>query len=83
MRRFRSFSPGVVGILTWGGLRGGISVALALSLPPSEHRDPLVAVTYVVVVFSILIQGLSLGAVIRASGRRARVELERAQLEKS
>ncbi len=65
MRRYREFSPGVVRILTWAGLRGGISVALALSLPSGENRDLLVTATYVVVVFSILIQGLSLGPVVR------------------
>jgi CPA1 family monovalent cation:H+ antiporter len=65
MRRFRDFTPGVVSILTWGGLRGGISVALALSLPAGEVRDVLVAVTYVVVVFSILVQGLTLGPMVR------------------
>jgi Na+:H+ antiporter len=65
MRRFRDFSPGVVTIMTWGGLRGGISVALALSLPPSQTRDILVTVTYVIVVFSILVQGLTLGPLVR------------------
>ncbi len=65
MRQFRSFSPGVVTILTWAGLRGGISVALALSLPSGESRDLLVTVTYVVVVFSIVVQGLSLGPLVR------------------
>jgi CPA1 family monovalent cation:H+ antiporter len=65
MRSFRSFSPGVVPILTWAGLRGGISVALALSLPGGEMRDLLLTVTYVVVVFSILVQGLSLGPLVR------------------
>lgn len=65
MRRFRTFTPGVVTILTWAGLRGGISVALALSLPAGEPRDVLVTVTYVVVVFSILVQGLTLGPLIR------------------
>jgi CPA1 family monovalent cation:H+ antiporter len=80
MRRFRSFSPAVVTILTWGGLRGGISVALALSLPDGEQRDLLVTVTYMVVVFSILVQGLTLAPVIRANARRAEIEIERTEL---
>jgi CPA1 family monovalent cation:H+ antiporter len=72
MRRFRSFSPGVVSILTWGGLRGGISVALALSVPPGPVRDTLVTVTYIVVAFSILVQGLTVGPLVRRIGARAR-----------
>ena len=52
-------------VLTWGGLRGGISVALVLQLPDGTQRDILLALTYAVVVFSILIQGLSIGKVAK------------------
>ena len=64
-RMRRTFSPHVVKLLVWGGLRGGISVALTLSLPAGSERDIFLAMTYVVVVFSILVQGLSLGPLVR------------------
>ncbi len=67
----RSFTPGAIRILTWGGLRGGISVALALSIPPGPERDLILTVTYVVVVFSILVQGLTIGPLIRSVTDRA------------
>ena len=60
LRMKREFSPNVIKILTWGGLRGGISVALALSLPPGSNREMILAMTYLVVVFSIVVQGLTI-----------------------
>ena len=65
IRKFRELTPGVTKILTWGGLRGGISVALALSLPASAERETILAITYCIVVFSILMQGLTIGKLIK------------------
>lgn len=68
LRFRRDFTQHSIKILTWGGLRGGISVALALSLPPSPARDLIVGITYVVVIFSIIVQGLTIGPLVKRLG---------------
>jgi CPA1 family monovalent cation:H+ antiporter len=74
LRRFRHFTPHVVPVLVWGGLRGGISVALALSLSSSLGRvdrfayEGILVMTYVVVCFSIGVQGLTMGPLLRRLG---------------
>jgi len=69
--RFKiKFEKHAIIILTWGGLRGGLSVALALSLPVDMHRDLFVSVTYLVVIFSIIVQGLTIGKLYRKLSAR-------------
>lgn len=65
MKRKIHFEKNAIAILTWGGLKGGLSIALALSLTQDMYRDTFVLITYIIVVFSILVQGLSIGGFTR------------------
>ena len=60
----KTFTPGSLPMLTWGGLRGGISVALALSLPHNGYREEILFATYCVVIFSVVVQGLTIPRLI-------------------
>lgn len=66
----RDFLPYTTRLLVWGGLRGGISIALALSIPEGPERDLILTMTYGVVVFSILVQGTTVGVLARRGGGR-------------
>ena len=61
----RDFSKGAITLLTWGGMKGAISVALALSIPDIPEREPILAMTYGVVIFSIIFQGLTFRPLLR------------------
>lgn len=65
LRMRQTIDAGTVRVLTWGGLKGGISVALAMKLPEFDGRNALLTVTYVIVVFSIVVQGLTVGPLIK------------------
>ncbi len=60
----KTFTPGSIPVLTWGGVRGGISVALALSLPLVPEKPAILLATYFVVIFSIVVQGLTIRSLI-------------------
>jgi CPA1 family monovalent cation:H+ antiporter len=65
LRSRTAFERNAISILTWGGLRGGISVALALSIPSGMHGQLFISITYIIVLFSIIVQGLTIGKVAR------------------
>ena len=69
LSRWQKYRRDVIPIMTWGGLKGGISVALALSVPENEHKPLILTVTYIVVVFSIIVQGLTIAPLAKRLDR--------------
>ena len=64
-KNWRRYPRGTVRILIWGGLRGGLALALALSLPPGPHHDLIIGMTYAVVAFAIIVQGITIKPLVK------------------
>ncbi|WP_294231084.1 sodium:proton antiporter [uncultured Chryseobacterium sp.] len=73
----RTFSPQTVKVLIWGGIRGGVSIALAMSIPKNEYSEIILSITYCVVVFSIIVQGLTIAKVANPN----KIAIEEEKLE--
>jgi len=69
LSRWKNYRRDVIPIMTWGGLKGGISVALALSVPENEYKPLILAITYIVVLFSIIVQGLTIAPLAKRLDR--------------
>jgi len=77
------FTPQTVKVLVWGGIRGGVSIALAMSIPKSEYSTIILSITYCVVVFSIIVQGLSIGKVANPKKIATEEELQDEQISEN
>lgn len=71
-----NYSPYMTQILIWGGLRGGLAVALALSLPPGNYRQLILAMTYAVVTFSVIVQGLTMAPMVKFALKQPQKKIE-------
>lgn len=79
--RNKIYTKGSLVVLVWGGIRGGVSIALVLSLPYNEYKEMLLEITYIVVLFSIVVQGLSIGKVAKAVLKEERAEEQAEEIE--
>lgn len=70
-KRKRRYAPHFIKILVWGGLRGGLAVALALALPVNDYRSTILTMTYAIVVFAVVVQGLTMKSLVRLSQAKA------------